>query len=308
MVVGIMATTTAAPTRDIWSDIGNFFGNITGVNASNQANQNQKQAMSQIDLANSYGTNAAGVYSGLRDQGNSQQQVYQNNFLGLLNREGAYAGLGPNTVQPNPTTLNSPPASGLRQPNTPGEPVPGQQQADPNNNPYQLDTYQQQQLNQTMAGIAQAQKTATASAIEQLNQRGITDPRTVQLVTEQLNEHFADLQAQESTKFYEQVKTDKEQALQSIITQLSQYGQQGISEQEAAGSGFTGLAGGAASLGQAQQNLALQQQQTASSQAGNTLSALAFALNGGFGAGATAPLSFPDPSGGNNVTAGFGQG
>lgn len=209
------------------------------------------------DLAAKYGETAGSIYSGLNIAGGNQASVYQNNYLGLLNRQGALAGLGPNTINVggNPNVG----ATGLRNPVLPGQ----QQtavQADANN-PYALDQYQMQQWNQQAAGIAQSAKSAIASFQEQMNRSGLTDPRLMQIGTEQLQEHFAAIHAEAETKFYEQVKADKQAALDAITKELADYGKSGIAQEETAAGGYSNLQGNFLQQKAQQDALAAQNQQ-----------------------------------------------
>lgn len=227
-----------APSRDIWSDIGGAIGGLFGLPQQHAADQAQKQSAEQQALANQYGQQGAGVFGQLGQQGQGQYNAYNQNYLGLLNQYGQTAGLG-NTIQ--------------------GQQGQGQ-------NPYQLDQNQQALFNQSNAQIANASKQAQAQFQQHMAAQGISDPRALQVGQEQLQEHFNALQQETEAKFYEQIKQDKEQALQQIISQLGQYGQQGIGQQEAAGSGFLGLASGAQSFAAQNQNVALQQQSNGFSQ------------------------------------------
>lgn len=170
------------------------------------------------------------------------------------------------------------------------------------NNPYQLDQYQQQQLNQSTALIAQSQQQAQAAFAQHMAAAGINDPRALEVGQQQLSEHFAALTAQTQTQFYENVKQQKQQALQALITEMSQYGQQGIGQQEAAGTGYLGLASGAQAAANANAINAQNAQAQNNAQTSGILDLIGFGLGGGFGgAGSTAPLV-----GANGYTGGAG--
>ena len=265
---------------DLFSTIGNAIGGLFGIPQGQAAQKANNQAQQQQQLQNQYGQQASNVYSGLQQQGHAQIGAQNQNFLTLLDRYGSIAGLG------NPLSFGQqghPGDSGGRTP-TPGTPGQNPQatRTDPSLDPYALDGNQQAQLNQSMGQIANAQKSAAAQFTQQMAASGITDPRALQLGQEQLQEHFATLQADTQTKFYEQVKQDKLTALQQIISQIGQYGQQGVQETEAAGSGFLGLASGAQSALTNQQQLALQQQQSSQGAIGGLLNLGGFAAGGGF--------------------------
>lgn len=151
------------------------------------------------------------------------------------------------------------------------------------NNPYQLDQYQQQQLNQSTALIAQSQQQAQAAFAQHMAAAGINDPRALEVGQQQLSEHFAALTAQTQTQFYEQVKQDKLKAMQEILAGVSQYGQQGIGEQEAAGTGYLGLASGAQAAANASAINAQNAQAQNNAQTSGILDLIGFGLGGGFG-------------------------
>lgn len=263
--------------RDIWSDIGNGIGSLFGIPQQQAANAAQKQSASQQTLANQYGQQAAGVYGGLAQQGGNQAGQYQNNYLNLLNQYGQLSGVG--------SPINAAPVGGTTAQNFAyqnQQQMQGQQGGQ-TASPYQLDPNQQALLNQSNAQIAQASKSAQAQFAQHMASSGITDPRALQLGQEQLQEHFQALQQDTEAKFYEQVKADKLTALQQIISGLSQYGQQGVGEEEAAGSGYLGLASGAQAFSAQNQNVALQQQQNSQGAIGGLLNLGGFALGGGFG-------------------------
>lgn len=279
-----------APSRDIWSDIGGAVGGLFGIPQQQAAHNAQQQSAQQQALATGYGQQAAGIYGGLASQGAQQAGVYNSQYLNLLNRFGGLAGLGGNTVGNNP-----------RQPNTAagqqgnlaqtlnGQPGQGQPGGGPGENPYQLDQNQQALFNQSNAQLAQTFHQAQSQLAQHLSASGIDDPRYQQVAQEQLQEHFSALQQETQAKFYDQVKQEKLSALQQIISGVGQYGQQGVGQEEAAGSGFLGLAQGAQSFAQQQQNVALQQQSNSQSQINGLLNLGGFAAGGGFGgAGAAA--------------------
>ncbi len=269
--MAVQAGSTSGPTRDIWSDIGGAVGSLFGIPQGQAAHNAQQQSSQQQALANQYGAQGANIYHGLANQGQSQTGAYQANYLNLLNKYAGTAGLNSqgNTIDPN----------GWRPPD---QGQPGQGQAGPD--PYALDHNQQSLLNQSNAQIAQASKSAQAQFVQHMNNAGFgNDPRALQVGQEQLQEHFTALQQETEAKFYEQVKADKLTALQQIIQGLSQYGQQGIGEQEAAGSGFLGLASGAQAFSAQNQNVALQQSQNQQGALGGLINLGGFALGGGFG-------------------------
>lgn len=274
----------------IFQGITNLFGGILGeTDAQFAAKQSQNLATTQQASATQYGQQAAGNYSQIGQQGQKQTGIYDNNYLNLLNQYGGMAGLGGNTIN----TRGGTGAGGNLAQTLNSQPGQGQQQAGPN--PYQLDPNQQSMLNQSNAQIAQASKSAQAQFAQHMASSGITDPRALQLGQEQLQEHFQALQQETEAKFYEQVKTDKLAALQQIISGVSQYGQQGIGEQEAAGSGFLGLAQGAQAFAAQNQNVALQQQQANQGALGGLLNLAGFGLGGGFGGGSSSATPAVDP-------------
>lgn len=310
--MAVQSGSANGPTRDIWSDIGNGIGSLFGIPQQQAAQTAQKQSAGQQALANQYGQQGAGIYGGLAQQGANQQGQYQNNYLNLLNQFGQLSGVG--------SPVNAAPVGGTTAQNFAYQNAQqaGQGQGGQAANPYQLDHNQQAMLNQSNAQIANASKSAQAQFVQHMASSGITDPRALQLGQEQLQEHFQALQQETEAKFYEQVKTDKLAALQQIIASMSQYGQQGIGEQEAAGSGFLGLASGAQAFSAQNQNVALQQQQNSQGAIGGLLNLGGFALGGGFGkAGAPAtqgvgavpawqgPISLDQLSGIGNVALGI---
>lgn len=272
-----------AASRDVWSDIGNFFGNVTGVNASNMAAQSQKQAQSQLALQNQYGANAAGVYGNLNQQGNAQEGAYGNQYLNLLNRFESLAGLGGNALNINarqPSATGGNLASQLNA--VPGS---GPSDAPAGENPYQLDQNQQGLLNQRMGLLSQTHQQAVSQLQQQFQARGITDPRAQQVGVEKLNEHFAALAQDEQTQFYNQIKDDKLKNLQTLLSGLEGYGKTGIAQQEAAGSGYLGLATGAQNAAAQQQNQAFQQQNLSNEQSSGLFHLLTQFFPGGSLAG-----------------------
>lgn len=261
---------------------------LTGGDAEHNANIAQ-------GLSTKYNAQAAGGYDTIGQQGQAQTGVYNANYLNLLNQFGGYAGLGqainsrpmniigtqtgsgfvPGSILPNGTVGQSPEQQFMARPQDAlAQNLNGQNGQNPQADPYKLDQYQQQQLNQSMTSLAQSHRAATSSFQEQMQQHGITDPRALAAGTEAINNHFADLKAKTETSYYEQIKNDKEQALQFLIAQMSGYGTQGIQNQEFATSGYGSLSG-------AQQATALTQQQNAQEQLGGTLQLLAQA--GAFG-------------------------
>jgi hypothetical protein len=277
-----------------------WLSSLLGLDAQHNAGVAQKQATSQQDLQNKYGQQAQGVYGGLEGQGQFQTGVYNQNYLNLLSHFGHVSGVGGLNGQPNSTAASLGGSGGgwnMAQPTNaaaiatnPGlaRQAPGQSQEggilpdDHANNPYSLDQNQTAQLNQINGNIAKQAQSAIASFQQQMVSRGITDPRAMELGQEQIQEHFAGLQSEAQTSFYETVKQDKEKALQYLIAEMSNYGAQGISEQEAAGSGFLGLASGSQAAANAQQGFSLEQQQLANNQQGGLLNLLGFGLGGGF--------------------------
>lgn len=241
-----------------------WLSSLLGLDAQHSAGVAQQKA-------DNYSTQAAGAYGNIGAQGQQQTGVYNGNYLSLLNRYGGFAGLGGESVQ-GPNTGTPAVIPGI-----PGQE--GQGNGSPANNPYNLDVHEQERLNQTTANIAKQSQHAMASYQQQLTNRGITDPRALQVGQEQIQEHFAALNAEAQTSFYEQIKQDKMKALQSLIGEIGQYGAQGISEQEAAAGGYGSLAG-------AQQNQSNIQTQNAQAQQAGFLHLLTqFAPGGTFNSG-----------------------
>jgi len=162
-----------------------------------------------------------------------------------------------------------------------------------NQSPYKLSEPQQQQLNQHIDAINVMARRDAAQLQENLRARGIDDPRALEAGMEQLQLHYSQLATQTSTDFYNKIANDKE----AIAAQLAQM-EIGLTE---AG------AGGLASLGGAQSNIALQQNQLAASQQGGLLNLVGFAAGGGFQPAKPAQniFNFPGsaPSGGGDPTA-----
>lgn len=261
--------------NDFLSFLGPFdpiplVNNLTGTTAQKNADDAQVRANQQIALQNQYGQQAAGIYAGLNTQGQGQVKTYQNSFASLLQQYAGNAGVG--SALPGGTG-----AQGGAQQRVPGSPA-------ASTDPYGLDVHQQERLNQTIGHLAQAKQGAIADVTAKLASQGITG-RPAALAAEQINEHFGAMQAEEETKFYEQIKQDKQQALQTLMATLSDYGKSGISQEEAAGSGYLGLAGGAQAAAQAQQSNSLNQQQLANDQIAGLLNLAGYAAGGGFGGG-----------------------
>lgn len=294
---------------DFFSTIGNLVGGIFGIPQEQAAQKAKNQSAEQYNRQKGYQDSGAGIYGQLGSQGAAQYADYHNNYLNLLSQFGNLSGLGDplshfggpgqpayggtqgaigGTSHPGqwnmaqPTNQAAIDAAGgpsvIAQYNQGPQPQPTSASSDP----YALDTYQQQQLNQSQANIARQAKSAVGSFEQQMNAHGITDPRALQVGREQIHEHFAALSADTQTKFYEQAKKDKLAALQSIIGEIQQYGQQGIGQQEAAGSGYLGLAGGAGASYAQNQNVALQQQQSSQDAIGGLLNLAGFGAGGGF--------------------------
>lgn len=267
---------------DFFSTIGNAIGGLFGIPQQQAANKASNQAQTQQGLQNQYGSQAAGVYGGLATQGNAQVGAQNQNYLTLLSRYGSEAGLG------NPLVSTNGAAQGAQGRTPPGVTTPGTNPAQggqtaADQNPYSLDGNQQQQLNQSLAGIAQSQKSAISDFQASMTSSGLSnDPRAMQTGIEQLNEHFAALSAQTQTQFYQQVKQDKLSALQNLITGIQSYGAQGVQEQEAAGSGYLGLATGAQNAANANNSNALTQQQLSQDSISGLLNLAGFGLGGGF--------------------------
>lgn len=282
----------------IFQGITNAFGGLLGeTDAQYAQKQAQNQANTQSAQQQKYAGLGANVYQGLQSQGQAQIGAQNQNYLTLLDRYGSIAGLG-NPLsfgnQNNPAQSNVP---GGRTP-TPGTPGTNPQatQTDPSLNPYSLDGNQQAQLNQSMAQIAHSQQQAQSQFAQHLAQAGLgNDPRLLAVGNQQLQEHFTALQQDTETKFYEQVKADKLTALQQIISGISQYGQQGVQETEAAGTGYLGLASSAGNAALAQQSNALQASQSNDSAISGLLNLGGFAAGGGFGGAAksTPPIVSP---------------
>lgn len=248
-----------------------WLSSILGLDSSHN------QGVAQTN-ANAYQGQAAAGYGNLAQQGQAQTNEYNANYIPLLQKFGSYAGLGGSGLNAggisnvNPTTGQTATAQANAQ---------NGMASDPANNPYTLDQNQQGLLNQQTASLAKQHQQATASFEQELQAHGISDPRALQVGKETLDEHFASLKATTETQFYEQVKQDKMKALQSLISEMEQYGQQGISETEAS-------AGGLGSLGGAQQNQANIQQQNAQSQQSGLAQLLSFGFGGGFGGSSSA--------------------
>lgn len=281
-----------------------LLSSFLGLDASHNAGVAQTNATNQIARQNQFGDQAAGVYSGLQQAGAGQAGAYQGNYLQLLNEFGGMAGLGtPITQTRQPPAANVPgqaPTQGTLASTLNGRTAtPGQgqdQQQGPN--PYGLDHNQQQLLNQSIAQIGQSQKAASSAFAQQMQRDGITDPRDLAIGHQQIEEHFTALSETTQAQFYEQVKTDKMKALQEIMSGLQTYGSQGIAEQEAAGSGYLGLAAGAQNAVNSSQQQSLEQQQLSNNQLGGALSLLSFGLGGGFGGGGGAAPIFDAGIGG----------
>lgn len=247
-----------------------WISSLLGQDAQHNAGVAQSNSNAQLERQNSFGNQAGDIYGNLNSQGQQGANAYGGQYLPLLNRFGAMAGLGGNSI------VSGQPQSGMRQPGAPmggGEapfgsavqPQPAQGgQQDPNN-PYSLDQNEQGQLNQQIASLASMHQQALSSTAQALAARGIntSDPRIMQVATQSINEHFARLKADEETKFYDQIKQSKLQALQSLLGGLEGFGKTGIGQQEAAGSGYLGLASGAQNAAAQQQNAAFGQQQLA---------------------------------------------
>lgn len=275
---------------------------LTGGDASAHAGQAQTLATQQQGVANAYGQQGAGVYGALNSAGANQSAAYQGNYLNLLNEYGSLAGLGANAVGGAPVNPATQGGAGVRTATAPGAAAnqPGAQQGGAGqqvqggnqaSNPYSLDQNQQSLLNQQIAGVQQSAKQATAGFQQQMEAQGITDPRSLEVGTQQIQEHFAQLSSQTQTAFYQQVKTDKLQAMQQLLSGLSGYGQTGISQQEAAGSGYLGLASGAQAATNAQQSNALNQQNLSNEQLSGLFQLIGGAVGGGLGGGLGAASS-----------------
>lgn len=246
-----------APNRSLLSS-------FLGLDSAHSAGVAQTSSNNQLALQNQYGANAAGVYGNLNQQGNAQEGAYGNQYLNLLNRFGSLAGLGGNALNINarqPSATGGNLASQLN--SVPGS---GPSDAPAGENPYQLDQNQQGLLNQRMGLLSQTHQQAVSQLQQQFQARGITDPRAQQVGVEKLNEHFSALAQDEQTQFYNQIKDDKLKNLQTLLSGLEGYGKTGIAQQEAAGSGYLGLATGAQNAAQQQQNQAFQQQNLANEQ------------------------------------------
>lgn len=275
-----------------------WISSLLGMDASHAAGQAQKTADSQTALQNQYGQQAAGVYGQLNQQGNTQSAAYQSNYLPLLQQFGSLAGLGGNTLQGTGTAPGAQRVPTAQGGVNAGQGSNPQAQGGPQdaNNPYSLDHNQQGLLNQQLGQLSKSFQQAQGQLAQSFAAKGITDPRAVQVGQEALQEHYNALQEATQTQFYEQIKQDKLKALQELISGVGQYGAQGAQQQEAAGSGYLGLASGAQAAANANQQNALAQTQNAQTQASGALSLLtSFLPRGGIG-GSSTPANYIDTS------------
>lgn len=292
-----------------------WISSLLGLDAQHNAGQLAKTSQQQQQVANQYGQQAAGIYGNLQAQGQGQTNVYNQDYLSLLSKAGSFAGLGNNLLTPSntgPTGGRTPPSIAPGSPQgqagpgvgnpyggaaTPGGGGPQQQDT---NNPYSLDQNQQQLLNQQLQGISQQKQQSMAQTTQILAQQGITGGPALAAAQQVIDNHFADLHARTETSFYEQIKTDKQQALQQIIQEISGYGQQGIQETQSAANGLLGLQSGAQGAQASLQQQSLQQQNLSNEQLSGLFSLIGFGTGGGFGgAGKIAsPPSLDGVSGG----------
>ena len=256
---------------------------LTGADAAHNAGVSSNAALSQQQIGNQYGNQAAGIYNNLNSQGQAQSGTYNQDYLGLIAKQGNLAGLGSNVLSPaaqqaggNPRAAD---ANGAANPTAQGG---AQQQQQNASDPYSLDQNQQKLLNQQLQGIAQQQQAAVASTTQALAQQGITGGAALAAAQQTIQEHFADLNSRTQVSFYEQISKDKQAALQSIVQEIAQYGQQGNQLQQSAATGFGGLQAGAFGQQNSLNQQAVQQQNLSQEQFGGLLGLIDTGLTGGF--------------------------
>lgn len=189
----------------------------------------------QIDNASKYNVDLIAT-------GQGQQTPTNSNLYGLLQQFAGNAGIqtgqpqqnqamgqgqsGPVTVGGVPQGQQAPPVNPanagaynqLRQNNQQQAGQQSQEQNQNPNNPYSLDTNQQQLLNQQIDTIHKQAQTDIGQFQQSMASRGITDPAAMNAGVEQLKEHYNALSTETSTQFYQQVQQQKQKELAALIS------------------------------------------------------------------------------------------
>lgn len=145
-------------------------------------------------------------------------------------------------------------------------------------NPYALTADQQAQLNGQVDSINRQKMAAMSELDARFAQRGITDPRAMEIARQQLSERYDTMAEQSKAQFGETARANREQAVGNLLNLFNNMQQQGTQNVGQSGQALLGVSNAAQGASDNQMQVVM----NALSQLGNLSGNLMGAGNGNF--------------------------